>query len=95
MATSRGYYDSARTGRATRLKLRLNFADIKGVGAELPRGSILHRGNENYSAYEKTLPLACQEKAEDYVTIRLTKMLMYQTMRLSSYHIFAVDRAIS
>ena len=81
-----------------KLKVKFLAGYKRELEAELTAGVQYYiEAMENYSAYEKTLPLACQGKRQrDYVTIRLTKMLMYQTMRLSSLpYIRRLTRPIS
>ena len=46
---------------------------------------------DNYSSYEDNLPSASpkEDRVRDYATLRLTKMLMYQNLRLSLFGIYS------
>ncbi|MEK7679808.1 MAG: hypothetical protein AAB356_06425, partial [Deltaproteobacteria bacterium] len=46
---------------------------------------------ENYGAYEKALTLGIpkEKRRRDYAALRLTKMLMYQSLRLSLFAIYS------
>jgi len=92
-----GYYDSAEdrmgddpTVENSKWKLLAGYK--KEVGAELSAGIQYYMEiMDDYSNYENALPpgFPKEERVRNYATLRLTKMLLYQTLRLSFFGIYS------
>ncbi|MEK6726021.1 MAG: DUF1302 family protein [Deltaproteobacteria bacterium] len=92
-----GYYDSAgdRMGddpTVENSKWKFLAGYKKELGSELTVGIQYYTEiMEDYGNYESTLPSAFpkEERIRSYTTLRLTKMLLYQTLRLSFFGIYS------
>lgn len=92
-----GYYDSAKdrmgddpTVENSKWKFLAGYK--KEIGSELTAGIQYYTEiMDDYSSYENTLPSGFpkEERVRNYGTLRLTKMLMYQTLRLSFFGIYS------
>jgi hypothetical protein len=92
-----GYYDSREDKDGSdpaieNSKVKFLAGYKRELGAELTAGVQYYiEAMENYGAYEKALApgMTKEKKQRNYATLRLTKMLMYQTMRLSLFTIYS------
>ncbi|MBM2839078.1 MAG: hypothetical protein HW415_1703, partial [Deltaproteobacteria bacterium] len=88
-----GYYDSVKdragddpTIENSKWKFLVGYK--KEIGSELTAGIQYYAEiMDDYGSYENTLPSGFpkEERIRNYATLRLTKMLMYQTLRLSFF----------
>ena len=92
-----GYYDSVKdragddpTIENSKWKFLVGYK--KEIGSELTAGVQYYAEiMDDYGSYENTLPSGFpkEERIRNYATLRLTKMLMYQTLRLSFFGIYS------